>query len=188
VDRTHLDCAALIGRIRARAAGGHPDEIAEVAAEAEALASTHQFRDHLAALRLTQADLAWRSQLPAGPSGFDPAQGFYREALVFALRFNRYLLDESLAGRLAGTPLPSVISRCAQQGAEGERMVRSLRDWWAEGTNALDGDGPESISPLRQGVALVEAERSARAREPGPPGSPRAAQPTVLDQLDAAIP
>ena len=117
------------------------------------------------------------------PNGFDAAMGLYREALVFAMRFNRFLLDEALAGR-PGSPLPAVIPRCQAQGAEGTRMMQSLRDWWASGANTLDQEAPESISPIRKDIPLVEAERAGRATEPGSAG---AGQPTVIEQLDAAI-
>jgi tetratricopeptide (TPR) repeat protein len=185
VGRSHLHCAALTGRVRARAAAGRVDEISEAAAEAELLARTNQYHDHLSAIRLTQAELAWRSRLPGGPSGFDAAASFYRESLVFAVRFNRYLLDEAVAGRPGGTALAAVVPRCQQEGAEGIRMMRSLREWWATGGNSLDGDGEGSISSIRLGILLVEAERAARAGEPTPPGA--AEQTTVIEHLDAAI-
>ena len=77
----------------------------------------------------------------------------------------------------------AVIQRCQLKGPEGNRMMRSLRDWWATGANALDQDGAESISPIRRGITLLEAERSGRAMEPGAAEAP---QPTVIEQLDAA--
>ena len=36
--------------------------------------------------------------MPEWGTGFDVALGYYQQALIYALRFNRFLLDEALWG------------------------------------------------------------------------------------------
>lgn len=56
------------------------------------------------------------------------------------------------------------------------------RDWWKTGVNDIGAPRPDTISPIPEGIALLEAER-AREREPGD-GSP---QKSVVEQIEAAL-
>ena len=58
-------------------------------------------------------------------------------------------------------------------------MLMALRDWWQSGINDIGAARPDTISPIPEGIALLEAERIAREREPGD-GTP---QKTVMEQL-----
>jgi hypothetical protein len=102
---------------------------------------------------------------------------------VYALRYNRFLLDEVLSGRPQGTPLRPIISYCLARGEEGRQMLTALRDWWQTGVNDIGAPRPDTISPIPEGIALLEAERIAREREPGDGSS----QKSVMEQLDAAL-
>ena len=62
-------------------------------------------------------------------------------------------------------------------------MLVALRDWWQSGANGIGTPRPDTISPIPEGIALLEAERIARQREPGD-GS---RQPTVLESLSEHI-
>jgi len=108
---------------------------------------------------------------------------FFKQSLVYALRYNRFLLDEVLSGRPQGTPLRPVISYLLERGEEGRSMLIALRDWWCTGKNDIGTPRPDTISPIPEGIPLREAERIAREREPGD-GLP---QRTVVEQLDAAL-
>jgi hypothetical protein len=61
-------------------------------------------------------------------------------------------------------------------------MLDALRAWWATGTNTAALAADADVSAVPPNVSLVDAERFARAAEPGTGD----AQPSVLDQLDAA--
>jgi hypothetical protein len=148
-------------------------------AETEAVAYQYEYNDHLASLRLSQAQLAWDSALPALGRGFDAALAYYKQALIYALRYNRFLLDEVLWGGGISTPLKPIIPHCLERTFEGQRMLTALRDWWQTGTNDLDVARPDTISPIPEGITLLEAERIAREREPGD----NTPQKTVLEQL-----
>jgi ATP/maltotriose-dependent transcriptional regulator MalT len=177
-NRHYFECWALTGLARVQAAQGRYEACADSVAQAEELGRRFEYNDHLAALRLTQAQLGWE----AGEAG-EAAEGRYRQALVHALRFNRFLLDEVLAGRADGTVLQPVVAQCLARGQPGRRVLESLGEWWRTGTNQLDDGRPETVSPIEVGVPLLEAERTARQREPGP-GLP---QRSVIEQIEAAL-
>ncbi len=115
--------------------------------------------------------------------GFDIALRYYRHALIYALRYNRFLLDEVLSGHPQGTPLRPIISECLKHGEEGWRMLIALRDWWQSGTNDIGTPCPNTISPIPEGIALLEAEHIPRQREPGD-GS---LQRSVVEQIENAV-
>ncbi len=62
-------------------------------------------------------------------------------------------------------------------------MLIALKDWWLRGLNDIGTPWPETISPIPEGITLLEAERIARSREPGI-GS---LQKDVLEQVDEAL-
>lgn len=156
---------------------------APLSQRAEALAQQHEYNDQLAALRLTQGHSAWNNEGPDWASGFDAALHYYREALIYAVRFNRFLLDEVLWGRAMTTPLNPIIPFCRTQGSNGRDMLVALRDWWQVGVNDIGQKRADTISPILEGIPLLEAERIARSREPGD-GLP---QKSVIEQLEAAL-
>jgi tetratricopeptide (TPR) repeat protein len=181
--RYYLDCWALTGLIRVKHAQGDYPAIPPLLAEAEGLAQQYEYNDHLASLRLTQGHIAWEGNAPAWENGFDAALRYYQHALIYALRYNRFLLDEVLSGRPQGTPLRPIIPECLKRGEEGRRMLIALRDWWQTGVNDIGTPRPDTISPIPEGIPLLEAERIAREREPGD-GSP---QKSVVEQIEAAL-
>jgi hypothetical protein len=176
---------ALTGLIRVKHAQGNYAAIPPLLAEAEQLAQQYEYNDHLASLRLTQGHLAWEGvgQVSNLSYGFDAALRYYQHALIYALRYNRFLLDEVLSGRPQGTPLRPIIPECLKRGEEGRRMLIALRDWWQTGVNDIGTPRPDTISPIPEGIPLLEAERIARQREPGD-GSP---QKGVVEQIEAAL-
>ena len=151
--------------------------------EAEQLAQQYEYNDNSALLNLTRGHAIWDGLIPQWGSGFDSALHHYRQALVYALRFNRFLLDEVLSGREQGTPLLSIIPHCLERGEEGLRMLAALRDWWQTDVNDTGIPQSDTISPLPEGSPLLDTERIARDREQGN-GSP---QKMVLEQITKAL-
>jgi ATP/maltotriose-dependent transcriptional regulator MalT len=177
VNREYFHCAALTGLVRVCLARGHGDESRSIIADAEDLARLYGYNDLFASLRLCQGHFAW-----ADSGGSATVLEWYRQALLHALRFNRFLLDEVLAGRPNASPLQPILASCLEHGHAGREILTSLRDWWTSGVD--DADMPaEPVSPLPAGIPLPDAERIARAREPGT----GTAQPTVLEQIEAAL-
>lgn len=181
--RRYFECSALAGIVRVKHAQGENANTPALIGEAENLAQRYEYNDHLASLRLTQGHIAWDGRIEDRENSSDAALIFYQQALIYALRFNRFLLDEVLTGRPQGTPLRPIIPYCASRGEEGQRMLTALRDWWKTGMNDVGIPRPDTISPIPEGISLLEAERIAREREPGE-GAP---QRTLLEQFEAAL-
>jgi hypothetical protein len=108
---------------------------------------------------------------------------YYQQAMIYALRYNRFLLDEVLPGRPLRSPLRPIIPCCLERGEEGRQTLTALRDWWKTGANDIGMPRPDTISPIPEGIPLLEAERIAREREPGD-GTP---QKSALEQIEAAL-
>ena len=102
--------------VRVKHAQGDIAAIPPLLAEAEQLARQYEYNDHLASLRLTQGHLAWET------GNQDEALAFYQHAMIYALRYNRFLLDELLSGRPQGTPLRPIIPYCLERGEEGRKF------------------------------------------------------------------
>lgn len=182
VTRLYFACAALAGLARARQAQGDYAAIPALLARAEELAQRYEYNDLLAALRLTQGHLTWDGLLPGGPRGFNAALACYQQALVYALRYNRFKLDEVLWGDGVVTPLRPIVPRCQEATFEGQRMLAALRDWWCGAANDLGAPRADTIAPIPEGLALGEAEQIARAREPGD-GAPQTALAARIEQV-----
>jgi ATP/maltotriose-dependent transcriptional regulator MalT len=183
VRRHYFECAALAGLARVRAVGGRDEECVDPATQAEELARRFRYNDHLAGLRLFQGHLAWDGRVASWTGGEQATERLYRAALVHALRFNRFLLDEVLTGRPQGSVFTALIPHCLERGPDGRRVLASLAAWWRDGTNDIEGAEADVISPIEAGVPLVDAERVARGREPGP-GDP---QSWVIERIEAAV-
>lgn len=89
----------------------------------------------------------------------------YQEALVYALCYNRYLLDEMVE---------KIIKKAAEMAEKGRReaargLIEQLIEFWQTAT--------------LEGKPLVEAEREGREREKGDGRSQR----MVLEQLKEAV-
>ncbi len=181
--RPYYVTQSLTGLARVKHAQGDFAAIAPLLAESEQLAQHYEYNDHLASLWLTQGHIAWEGHIPEWDSGFDAALRHYQHALIYALRYNRFLLDEVLSGRLQGTPLRPIIPHCLERGKDGRQMLTALRDWWKTGVNDIGMPHPDTISPIPKGITLLEVERLAREREPGD-GSP---QKSVVEQIDMAL-
>jgi tetratricopeptide (TPR) repeat protein len=183
VCRRHFECNALTSLVRIKYAQRDYRAISPLLTEAEQLAQEYEYNDHLASLRLTQGHITWDGHIPEWGSDFEAALSYYQQALIYALRYNRFLLDEVLWGDGIITPLQPIIPSCQERGEAGRQMLIVLRDWWQSGNNDIGTPRPDTISPIPENIPLLEAEQIARQREPGD-GSP---QPTVLEKLEAAL-
>jgi tetratricopeptide (TPR) repeat protein len=184
IGRNYYECGALTGLVRTTRAQHNYPAIRSLWAQAERLAEQYEYHDFFTSLYLTRGHLSWNGLIPEWESGFDAALHYYQLALIHALRFNRFMLDEVLSGREQGTPLRPIIQHCLERGKEGERMLVALRDWWQSGMNDIGTPRPDTMSPLAEGIALLEAEKVARQREPGDGSS----QQSVVEQITMALP
>ena len=175
--------AILAGLVRVHYVRGERAAFYRALREAEDMAQRYEHNDHLAMLRLTQGHLTWDDQDTDKVQRFEDVLHYYQQALLYALRHNRFLLDEILSARPHAMPLQALIPRCLERGEEGMRMLLALREWWQGGTNDTGTARPDTISYLSENMPLQEAERLARRQEPGD-GS---VQQTVLEQLQVVL-
>jgi len=183
VGQNYFECGALTGLVCVKHAQGQYSAIPPLLAKAEAMAQRYEYNDHLALLRLTQGHIAWKGHIPDWDSGFKAALYYYQQALIYALRYNRFLLDKVLWGDDTATPLQPIIIHCLKRGKEGRRMLVALRDWWQTDVNDVGTPRPDTISPIPEGISLLKAERIARKCEPGD----RNPQKTVVERINAAL-
>jgi ATP/maltotriose-dependent transcriptional regulator MalT len=184
--RRNFEVSALTGLIRVKHAQGDIAAIPPLLAEAEQLAQQYEYNDHLASLRLTQGHLRTETSEVSQTSEVwmsMNALDYYKQAMIYALRYNRFLLDELLSGRPQGTPLRPIIPYCLKRGEEGKKILSALHDWWKTGVNDVGTPRPDTISPIPEGIPLLEAEKIAREREPGDGSMQR----SVVEQIETAI-
>jgi len=177
--RYYYECAALTGLLRVKYAQGDIETLSSLFMEAEQLSQRYEYNDHLASLYLTQGQI-----IPLFKKMDDLTElDYFKHAMVYALRYNRFLLDKVLNGRSHGTPLHPIIPYCLERGNDGRQMLISLRDWWQTGANHNGVSEPDTISPIPLGISLLQAEHIAREREPGNGGL----QKGVVEQIDAVL-
>lgn len=182
-DRPYLECSALTGLVRVKYAQKDYEAIPPFLTGALQLAEQYEYNDHLASLRLIQGHLVWDGNLTNWERGFDSALQFYQQGLLYALHYNRFLLDEVLAGRSQGSHLWPIISNSLEHNEEGKQMLQALHFWWQIGTNTIETSWLDGAVHIPKGIPLEEGERRARRREPGS-GS---LQLTVKEQLEEGL-
>jgi hypothetical protein len=171
----YFEADARTGLVRVKHAQGDFNGLSKPLAEAEKLAQDYEYNDLLASLRLTQAE----QQI----NDYGTALSLFKQAMTYALRYNRFLLDEILGGRPQGTLLCPIIPFCLRHGEAGQRLLTALRDWWQTDVNDIGIPRPSTISPIPESISLVEAEQIARGYEPGI----STIQRSVVDQIDLAL-
>ncbi len=162
--RQYFVSAALLGCVRAIYGSGAPATRVALPTrlkEAENIATEYEYNDHLAFLKLVVGHLAWEDHQS------ETAFNAYQHALIYALRFNRFVLDEVLWGGDGTTLISPLIEHCLNKGEPGRNMLKRLRDWWQIGTNDTGSQRIDTISPVAEGISLLQAEKIARKREPG---------------------
>lgn len=181
--RYYFECSALTGLVRVKYIQHDYSAIPLLLNEAESLAQQYEYNDHLASLRLIQGHVAWDGRVSEWGEGSNVALHYYQQALIHALRYNRFLLDQVLSGHLHGAPLRPIIPCCLERGGEGREMLIALQEWWHTGVNDIGAPRPDTIAPIHEGMPLPTAERSAREREQGD----GAAQTMVNKQIEMAL-
>lgn len=181
--RLYFESCARVGLLQVLHAKNNYDAIPVVLEEAYQLAEMYGYHDHLAALSLSRAAIAWEGHSAEWDHGFEAARVFYQQAMIHAVRYNRFLLDEILWGDDVQTPLHPIIPRCLQQGTAGKQMLIALRDWWKTGSMTLDTPPTASNSSPADALPLLRVEHTTREQEPGT-NSP---QMYVIERINQAL-
>ena len=79
--------------------------------------------------------------------------------------------------------LRPIIPYCLEHDEEGHKILSALRDWWKTGVNDVGVPRHDTISPIPEGILLLEAEKLAREREAGDGSMQR----SVTEQLETVI-
>jgi tetratricopeptide (TPR) repeat protein len=182
-NRLYFICGALTALARLHCRLGNFTEVTGLIDEASSLARRYEYNDHLASLYLTEARLLESKGIANDMQVFDAALHKYRQALVHALRYNRYLLDEVIDGRPCETPFIPIVQHCSEMGEMGQRMIGELLEWWRTGRVEVSCNCSNSISPIPEGMLLVPAEQLARELEP----DNQLLQRSIEEQLKAAL-
>jgi tetratricopeptide (TPR) repeat protein len=183
IEHLYYKSATLLGICRVKFHQRRFADIPRVVEELRGLAEKNEFNDHLASLHMIEAHSAWEGLIPGRKPGFSVALRNYQQALIFSLRYNRFLLDQLLWGGNVHSLLRPIIPYCLERGEEGCKMLIALRGWWQAGNNDTGTPRPDTISPISEGISLLEAERIAREWEPGD-GSP---QTSVIEKINVAL-
>jgi len=138
------------------------------------LAEAYEYNDVLACLHLLEGYAKSYKPMHDTP-GFkltskpdqDGAVRSYYAALIYALRYNRYLLDRVLSGQACHDCEMGIAPACVAQPGFGTQILKKVRSLWLSGRNKLENDLTDTISPIPVDIPLVDAEETARVREIG---------------------
>lgn len=178
--RRYFECGALTGLARTKYSQKEYKILNELVSEAIQLAEQFEYYDYLAYLKLIQGHAVWKSIIPEWGNGFVDAFGYYKEALIYGLRYNRFLLDKVLSGKSTSMPFPSIFLNASENDREKKQMLIALRDWWNEDINEFTED---LFFQAPKDIKLVEIERASRSREMGDDSS----QLLVIEKIDAYL-
>ncbi len=180
IGRKYFDCAALTGLARVAYARGKYKAARKLWTKAESIAQKYEYNDRLAALYLARGYAIRKGDIPGWEKGFKPALRSFQLALIYGLRFNRFLLDTLLAGSFA-SPLSPLVPYLKSEDKKGQKYLEALQEKWRKGKNEIKSDRHGTISVLPESISLKEAEQISRQREPGAGNL----QKTVVEQLRA---
>jgi len=173
-ERHYCESEALVNICRIKYQQRVFDDILPLVVEAEQLAQKHEYNNHLAALHMTLGHIAWNGSINNFGTGFEVAKNHYQKSLIYALRFNRFLLDEMLE---------ELIAYCCERDNKGRKMLATLKKFWQAGYNNVGTCNSDTVSSLPEDVSLFEAERLARKYEPGDGNK----QTIVVKQIEHAL-
>ena len=157
-------------------------ELESLAMQIETLSIEHSHSDLLAQLYLIKGHISWTGYIFSCHEQEVPLV-HYQKSLVYALHYNRFLLDDLLSGSGGSTSLGSIISHCLKYGDDGQKMLSTLHNWWASSLNPIDASREQIASHTLQSIPLVEAERIVRKQEIGDGFE----QKSVLAQIEQAL-
>ncbi len=170
----YFKCGSLIGLAQIRWHFEKESEVMQLLSDAEDLARQHEYNDHLATSQLIMGHMAWEGKRK------DDILRNYKNAMIYALRYNRFLLDEIISGRSQGTYLNPIIPFCLEQGEDGKKILAELCNWWKTELNDVGVARQDTISLIPEGITLLEAEKIAREIEVGN----NTKQKSVVEQIE----
>jgi tetratricopeptide (TPR) repeat protein len=168
-DREYIYCKAIIGLLRIKLCNSEfiGQETTNLLNTCKEISNFYEYNDILSYISLIQGHI----QLEKENITQEQIILYYKMAMIYALRYNRYLLDEVFWGRNHGNVIESIVNICSRKNNFGINILNSLLKWWKTGINDLEGINLSKISPIPNNISLIEAEKIARENEPGYHGS-----------------
>lgn len=180
ISRKYFECSAIIGLISVRYSCNIYKDIVDYFTQAEYIANKYCYNDILATLNLYKGHIQWSGFVNEWENGFSTALQSYYLALLYALNYNRYLLDTVLWGETGSTYMFDIISKCKQEGNNGQAMLKTLAELWEGKLDSLLANKTEDkCISIKGWTNLSGDERIARLQEPGD----RAPQTSVKEIL-----
>lgn len=162
--REYCEATALVGLARLQYRKGSLQLDSRELCRADAIALRREYNDHLAVVRFLEG----RVLLDA--HNVHSAIGKFKEAMIYALRFNRFALDDMVA---------KIVKDCRRRPEHRSEVTDELTRFWMRESNGVLANRPDTISLVGQSELLLQAEVAARSREPGD----RLRQQSVLERL-----
>ncbi|HEX9989030.1 MAG TPA: tetratricopeptide repeat protein [Chloroflexia bacterium] len=183
--RYYFECQSLLGLIRVHFELGKDVTTRTLIDKARPIAEENEYNDCLATLSLIEGHLAWRGEAGEHDSKLDTVLRYYKDALVYSLRYNPLLLSDVLSEHWLGTRtlLESIPSHCLRKMEKGRQVLAELRGWWNSGKNEVEVHRRTTISLVPEGMNLLEAEQRSVRLEPGDSTKYQC----VLDRLEHAL-
>lgn len=179
IKQYYYDCLVYLGMARVQLRLGNLESFCEHKQKGLEIAQCYEYNDIMSFLYLLDGTAAWEENR----IGIESVINSYRSALVYALRYNRFILDEVLWGDNVITPLTPIVNDCMAHGQKGQQVLKSLSEWWQVGINDPGQTRPDTISLINEGIPLLQGERLVRQRERGD-GIP---QKTVVERIQGAL-
>lgn len=183
IGRPYYVAQSVLGLLQVDIACSKVKDVSDKIQKIQKFSLNLRYYDHLAYLRLLQGHVAWEGRIPKWGSGFNAALDYYQQALIFALCYNRFLLDEILWGGGIATAQQPIIPYCLEKGEEGCRMLTAIHDSWQTDVKGIGTLRSGTTLPIPEDITLLEAEQTARQAESGD-GNP---QKNVLERIEAAL-
>jgi tetratricopeptide (TPR) repeat protein len=160
IGRHNFTAGALLGLIRLNIASENCARIVKMSKQTLQILNKYEYNDYLAITDLILGHMTFQQRrLPNHENSFELTLLHYKNSLTYALKFNRFCLDEILSGNDVTSPLVPIIPFCLKNGKQGQEILIMLRDWWS--------------SPCQNTLANTDfpsyekAELFAREQEPG---------------------
>ncbi|MDR3559514.1 MAG: hypothetical protein P4L58_03880, partial [Candidatus Pacebacteria bacterium] len=118
--RMYFRCGSLIGVACScgKTKTKSEEDILCLLNDAEKIAKKYEYNDHLASLWVIRGNFYLEKER------WEDAESAYRNALLFALRYNRFLLDEMISGpSRRGVFIFSIVPSCLRCGNKGKEIL-----------------------------------------------------------------
>ncbi len=154
----YIKSLAHIGLIRSHFNLNQYNKLPSLEKNLEMVSNGIEYFDISAWLYLVKAYTAWFSPDTDWGTGFSTIQEYFQQSINYAIKHNKYLLDEIIFGRDKISPLVPIATMCFQEGEEGHQVLAGLRNWWKISKTKNNMRTMEDLSGNPKSIQLEKAE------------------------------